>query len=121
MLVRAANREELISILDEVFAAKTRDEWAEVFNGTSIIWDPANTFFDLSNDPQVLASGCLVPFEHPSKGPIKVIASPIQLSKTPATVRTAAPEFGQHTEEILLELDYTWEDIAQFREQGIIA
>jgi crotonobetainyl-CoA:carnitine CoA-transferase CaiB-like acyl-CoA transferase len=121
MLARASNREELISILDEVFATKTRDEWAQVFNGTSIIWDPANTFVDLTDDPQVLASGCFVPFEHPSKGPIKVIASPIQLSKTPATVRTAAPEFGQHTEEILLELDYTWEDIAKFREQGIIA
>jgi crotonobetainyl-CoA:carnitine CoA-transferase CaiB-like acyl-CoA transferase len=50
-----------------------------------------------------------------------VVANPIRLSKTPATIRMPAPEFGQHTEEILLEYGYTWEDISHLREQGIIA
>jgi len=62
-----------------------------------------------------------IPVEHPIYGPIKVIASPLNLSETPATYRLAAPEFSQHTEEILLEIGYSWEDIAGFKEKGTIA
>ena len=58
---------------------------------------------------------------HPVHGPVKVIASPVNMSKTPATYRLPAPEFSQHTEEVLLGLGYTWEDIARFKETGIIA
>ena len=49
------------------------------------------------------------------------MANPIKLSKSPESVRMPAPEFGQHTEEILLEYGYTWQDIARFKEQGVIA
>ena len=62
-----------------------------------------------------------VAFDHPTYGRIEVIANPINLSKTPATIRMPAPEFSQHTEEVLLEYGYTWEDIEQFKQQGIIA
>jgi len=120
MLARAENNAELISILDQTFATKTRDEWADRFEGTTIMWDPANTFADLTRDPQALANDCFVPFEHPAKGDIKTIASPIQLSKTPATIRRRAPEFGEHTEEVLLETGYDWEDITRFKEEEVI-
>jgi crotonobetainyl-CoA:carnitine CoA-transferase CaiB-like acyl-CoA transferase len=50
-----------------------------------------------------------------------VITSPVVLSKTPASIRLPAPDFNQHTEEILLELGYNKEDIAQFKEQGVTA
>jgi crotonobetainyl-CoA:carnitine CoA-transferase CaiB-like acyl-CoA transferase len=50
-----------------------------------------------------------------------VIAPPVKFSKTPASVRTAAPEFGQHTEEVLLELGFTWEEIQELSEKKIIA
>jgi crotonobetainyl-CoA:carnitine CoA-transferase CaiB-like acyl-CoA transferase len=43
------------------------------------------------------------------------------MSKNPAGVRMPAPEFGQHTEEVLLEYGYSWEDIARFKEEGTIA
>lgn len=51
---------------------------------------------------------------------IKLVATPIKFRQNPASVRTPAPNIGQHTEEILSEIGYTWEDIAQFKEQGII-
>jgi crotonobetainyl-CoA:carnitine CoA-transferase CaiB-like acyl-CoA transferase len=54
-------------------------------------------------------------------GRIEVLANHIRMSETTATIRLPAPEFSQHTEEILLELDYNWEDIAQLKQQGIIA
>ena len=73
------------------------------------------------NDPQARASGCFVAYDHPEHGRIEVVANPVMLSKAPATVRMPAPEFGQHTEEVLLELGYTWEDIAYFKEERAIA
>lgn len=120
MLARAINREELVSILDEVFASKTRDEWADGFTGFDILWDPGNTFADLIEDPQAVATDCFVSFEHPSKGQIKLPATPIELSETPPSIRRHAPEFGEHTEEVLLEMGYTWEDITAFKEAKVI-
>jgi crotonobetainyl-CoA:carnitine CoA-transferase CaiB-like acyl-CoA transferase len=73
------------------------------------------------NDPQAKESGCFVTYDHPEHGRIEMLASPVILSKDPATVRMPAPEFGQHTEEVLLEYGYTWEDIARFKEQRTIA
>jgi crotonobetainyl-CoA:carnitine CoA-transferase CaiB-like acyl-CoA transferase len=58
---------------------------------------------------------------HPTYGRIEGVANPIKLSETPSSLRMPAPEFGQHTEEILLEYGYTWEDIARFKQEGIIA
>jgi crotonobetainyl-CoA:carnitine CoA-transferase CaiB-like acyl-CoA transferase len=52
---------------------------------------------------------------------MEVVAPPVRFSETPASVRTAAPEFSQHTEEVLLELGYTWEDIQRFSQEKIIA
>jgi crotonobetainyl-CoA:carnitine CoA-transferase CaiB-like acyl-CoA transferase len=48
------------------------------------------------------------------------MASPVNLSGTPATIRSPAPEFDQHTEEVLLAAGYTRDDIARFRERGVI-
>jgi crotonobetainyl-CoA:carnitine CoA-transferase CaiB-like acyl-CoA transferase len=49
------------------------------------------------------------------------VGAPIKLSKTPLTIRSGAPEFSQHTEEVLLELGYSWEDIISFKDQNVIA
>jgi crotonobetainyl-CoA:carnitine CoA-transferase CaiB-like acyl-CoA transferase len=50
----------------------------------------------------------------------KAINSPVKFSQTPATIRSLAPEMGQHTEEILLELGYTWDDMAGLKKEGVI-
>jgi crotonobetainyl-CoA:carnitine CoA-transferase CaiB-like acyl-CoA transferase len=57
----------------------------------------------------------------PTHGPMELVGNLIKLGKTPAAIRIPGPEFSQHTEEILLELGYTWEDIDRFKELKIIA
>ena len=57
---------------------------------------------------------------HPIYGRIEGVANPVNLSKTPASIRMPAPELGEHTEEILKEYGYTREDIARLKEQGVI-
>ena len=58
--------------------------------------------------------------EHPIAGPTQVVGQPWKFSETPADVTRAAPELGQHTEEILLDLGYRWEDITALREAKAI-
>ncbi len=62
---------------------------------------------------------------HPFKGFVheflEVTAPPVKVSATPASLRTAAPKFGQHSEKVLLEHRYTWEDIQRFFQEKVIA
>jgi len=117
---RRENQPALLQILEEVFRSKTLEEWKAPLTEGRMLWDPIQSPAEVVADPQARANDFFVPFDHPTFGRIEVVANPIKLSKTPATIRTVAPEFSQHTEEVLLELGYTWEDIAQFKEQGII-
>jgi crotonobetainyl-CoA:carnitine CoA-transferase CaiB-like acyl-CoA transferase len=59
-------------------------------------------------------------FEHPVHGNFRVSASPVQFGNQAPTVRRAATELGADTEEVLLELGYTWEEIAQQKDGGVI-
>jgi len=115
------NRAALMHILDEIFLSKTLDEWKPRLNEEGLPWSPVQNLPEVVNDPQARANDFFVSYDHPTYGRIEVVANPINLSKTPATVRTPAPEFGQHTEEVLLEYGYTWEDIAQLKENKVIA
>jgi len=118
MEARKENNVELMHIFDEVFKSKTLDEWKPILTG--IPYAPLQNYHEVLNDPQARANDFFVTYDHPTYGRIEAVANPVKLSNTPATVRMSAPEFGQHTEEVLLEYGYTWDDIAQFKEQSII-
>jgi len=118
---RRNNAAELISILDNEFKKKSRDEWIEIFRNNDVIFTFLNDFDDLTKDPQVLANEYITDYEHPVWGKIKTTGIPIHLEKTPGQLRMPAPEFGQHTEEILINiLGYTWEQIGGLREKEVL-
>ena len=119
---RGKNCRELISILDNVFATRTRDEWVKIVGEYHrIMFSPVNEGLDVASDPQILANNYVVEYEQPSLGKIKSVGCPVKFHKTPAGVQCPAPEFGQHTEEVLTELgEYTWDDIAQLKEEKVI-
>ncbi len=118
---KRAGNEELVNILDRVFATKTRGEWLEILRSHDQVFDNVNTYDDLPEDPQVKANNYLPEFNHPVHGKSLYPPLPIELSKTPASIRLPAPEFGQHTEEVLIELlGYTWDDIGALKEEEVI-
>lgn len=113
---RAKHSLELISILDKAFNSRPRDEWIKLLeDGGDFVFGPVNTVSDMINDPQVLANEYIREYEHPALGRTKVVGFPYQFSKTPASIRRLAPEHGEHTEEILLEIGYTWHDITELK------
>ena len=117
---RGEHAKELIAILDKKFATKPRNEWLKILKREGCICTPIQSPIEVSNDPQALANDYFVYADHPVWGRIKVVGFPWDFSETPASWRREAPEFGQHTEEILLELGYTWDDIAQLKSEEVI-
>src|SRR5262249_10174645 len=112
MLDRITNTSGCIPVLDRVLRRRTRKRWiARARTGGDVILSIINSVDDLPHDPQMLANGYVTDFEHPSFGTTRVVGLPVRLSDTPGSIRTAAPEFGQHTEQILTEeLGYSWEE-----------
>ena len=79
-----------------------------------------NDYRQVVDDPQVLANGYIVDVDYPSLGTIRTTGIPIHMSGTvPGPVRPA-PELGRHTEEVLLDLGYPWEQIGKLREDEVI-
>lgn len=120
---RRENFRELLDIIEGVFKKKTRPEWMKILDekGGGIAYSPVLKPTDLANDAQALANGYITEIDHPSVGKMKVVGNAVSFSATPVTVDGYAPEFGQHTEEVLLDAGgYTWEQIQAFRDEEVI-
>ncbi|MDP6511908.1 MAG: DUF429 domain-containing protein [SAR202 cluster bacterium] len=118
---RGKNRRELIKILDGTFAGKTYDQWAEILSASGdFIFSPVQSLPELTDDPQVIANGYMANVEHPDLGLVKLADHPVRYSETPNRIATVAPELGQHTEDVLLALGYTWDDITGLQDVGVI-
>jgi crotonobetainyl-CoA:carnitine CoA-transferase CaiB-like acyl-CoA transferase len=106
---------ELFPLLDDAFAAATTAEWCDRLREAGIRHAPVRDHAEVLADPGVRANGYLVDVDGTD-----VIASPVAFSATPARTSAVAPELGQHTEEVLLEVGYSWDDIARLQDAGAI-
>lgn len=96
---RVANREELVTILEEEFRKKTADEWVEEIREAGVPCGPVNPLADVFSDDQVLGSGMLRDVKHPVAGTLEMLASPILVDGKRLPIRRPPPTLGQHTEE----------------------
>jgi crotonobetainyl-CoA:carnitine CoA-transferase CaiB-like acyl-CoA transferase len=120
---RARNADTCVAILDEAFASRSRDEWMRILHEDSgdFIFTVVNSVDDLPDDPQMLANGYVDEIDHPQHGPTKMVGIPVSLGETPGSIRAPAPELGQHTEEILMDvLGWDWDRIGALREKEVI-
>ena len=117
---RSNNREEIGRILDEVFSKKTRAEWQQIFRDARMRCDPCLTYEEISKHPQVEANDMIYNMNHQVQGEIKMLGVPVKLKGTPAKPQGPSPMLGQHTEEILLDIGYSTEDIATLEADGVI-
>jgi len=118
--VRSQHFDELMPRLKEIICSRPRDVWLKALEEAGVPASPVNDYVDLANDPQVLANEYIVEIDDPVHGRVRVPGVPVQLSETPGRVERLAPELGQHTEEVLMELcGYTWDDLAELREEEV--
>ena len=117
---RATHRASLNAILNESFATRASEEWVAELNRSGVPCGPIYRVDQVFADPQVQHLGVAAAVEHPKLGRFNVLGQAVKLSRTPAAVKTPAPELGQHTDEILKELNYAPGEIARLRERGVV-
>ncbi len=114
-----ADRARLFPRLDAVFATRSTEEWCQVLGAAGVRHAPVRNHREVAADPAVWENGYLTMVDT-STGPAPVVASPVHFSGTPSRTGAVAPELGQHTEEVLLELGYPWDEIASLAAEGAI-
>lgn len=118
---RARHGEALTADLQQILIQKTRDEWLTYLAKYDVLCAPVYNYQELFDDPQVRHNGIVVSQQHPVAGHIRVLANPVKFSATPADVGPAAPELGAHTSDILSQLGYSAEQIAQLGKDHVIS
>jgi crotonobetainyl-CoA:carnitine CoA-transferase CaiB-like acyl-CoA transferase len=117
---RYQNMAELVEVMRAMFEEKPRAEWAALLNASECIWGAVQTPTEVCNDAQVVSNRYVIPVERPGAETVRVASSPVQFGGGTVEVRRPAAEVGEHTEEVLLEFGYTWEDIARLKAVGAI-
>lgn len=109
---------ELVDILEPLFASKTLAEWRQAFLGHRFPWAPYAEIPELIDDPQVVANGYIAEVEHEA-GNFRLPTGAVQFDEQPASIRRG-PEQGEHTETLLLELGFDWDQIIKLKDNGVI-
>jgi crotonobetainyl-CoA:carnitine CoA-transferase CaiB-like acyl-CoA transferase len=115
----AGEKAELFAILDQVFPTRSTAAWCEILASAGLRYAPVRDHAEVAADPTVWANGYLAKVDTPA-GATTVVATPVRFGDTPARSDPTVPELGQHTEEVLLELGYSWADLDQLRAAGAI-
>lgn len=117
---REQHAEELVALLDEIIASKTWAEWEKEFRANDLIVSGNQTIAEIIKDEQAFVNNFYTDIEHPVVGKARLLNSPVQFSDTPAIITSVAPQLGAHTEEVLLEVGYNWDDLVNLKEEGIV-
>ncbi len=118
LLYSKAIRDELFVELAEAFVGRTTAEWCLTLHELGVRHAPVRSYADVVADESVYDNGYLVRARHPDGHEVTVVGSPLQMSDTPPTPGIVAPELGQHTEEVLLEAGFTWDEIAELHSRN---
>jgi len=117
---RIALRDELWEKFDALFSTRPAAEWVRLFSDADLLATPVNDYADVAQDPQALANDYITEIDGPDGQPVKMVGLPVIFSKTPGRISGLAPEFGQHTEEVLQEAGLDWNEISELRAAGAI-
>ena len=116
---RYQNRRECVALIDEIFASRTYDEWRQALSAIDGVWAPVQTPAELLTEPQALENGYITELTHSGGTKFRMVPSPLQFNEEPVTL-VPAPEHGEHTDEVLLELGMPMDQILDLKVKGAI-
>ena len=117
---RAENCAALTDEIDRAVSTRSSDQWAPIFDRYNLIWAPVRTDAEVLDDPQAEAIGAFANVDHPNIAGCRVVNSPIEFGGIDKQPHRAAPELGQHTEEVALELGLEWDEISRLKSSGTL-
>ena len=118
--VRSDNRDALGEAINEVLRAKPAQHWIDLFNEAGVPCGEINSIDKVFADPQVQHLGMAQPVNSTERGPTELVGQPIVMSRTPSKISAPPPTCGEHSDEVLGELGYNADEIAAFREAGVV-
>jgi crotonobetainyl-CoA:carnitine CoA-transferase CaiB-like acyl-CoA transferase len=119
-LMTEAQKIALLKELEPIFVTKITDDWVSELRAIGVRCAPVRDYAAIVADPEMYENGYLVKMHDAERGEFTVVGSPLRMSDTPVVPSARAPELGEHTEEILLEIGLDWEEIAALRHLGAI-
>ncbi len=114
-----ANAAQACALVGDAFAAHDLSHWKTVLHDEPGVWAALATPCEALNDPQTEPNGYVITNRDADGKEYKNVAAPVQFDETPPGP-ARAPEHGQHTEEILLELGVDWDEIGRAKDTGAI-
>ena len=118
---RVGNREALTAALTPLFKQHPTSWWVKELEANKIGYGPINRLSEVFSDPHVLARGNIIEMTHASGVPMKLVANPVRLSRTPPSYRIAPPDLGQHTQDVLQDwLALSHDEMQALKSKGII-
>jgi crotonobetainyl-CoA:carnitine CoA-transferase CaiB-like acyl-CoA transferase len=113
-------REEIFQYFRQTFLTRTRDEWVEILQQKDTCATPVYSLDEVASDPHLIFRGMIAELDHPTLGRVRQVGPIIKLSESHFRVRNWSQRFGQHTEEIMLELGYDKAGIEKLRNADVI-
>ena len=118
---RARHRQLITELVEGQFREDSRDAWLQLLSAAQVPCVPLVLRTDMKDLPQAIDNDLFARVAHPVVGSTVVFQVPVRLSETPGTIRTPAPLFGQHTDEILGSVGYSADEIQQLRTEKVVA
>jgi crotonobetainyl-CoA:carnitine CoA-transferase CaiB-like acyl-CoA transferase len=119
-VARNENVEECTALLDETFVTRTLAEWRDILSSVEGVWSPVLSPAEIGEDPQALANGYLPDVDKGDGRVYRGVASPARFDQMAVGTLQGAPEHGENTEAILLELGFDWDEIGALKDRGTV-
>ena len=114
------NAKALIAILDDAFTRAPAREWVARLNAAGMFSALVQDYDEVARDPQILANEYIQEVEHPGHAPVRIPGSGIAIDGEPARIERLAPQHGEHTEDVLLEAGFSWDEIGALHSERVI-
>ena len=119
--LRVEHYAELRPLLSERLARRTRDEWLRDFKKAGVPSGAVRNVAEVLEDPQLAVREMIASVEHPALGNVRVLGTPLKLSDSPGSIRSAPPTLGQHTDSVLKrDLGLSDAEIRELRDKGVV-